>query len=81
MSDDPLRPIIGIEQRTGQEVFDIMADRIRLASRRDVIMRTLRGMVSSTVDLCARFVEGWPDDDIPERSRLELADAIRHLTL
>lgn len=27
------RPIIGIENRTAQEVFDIMADRIRFISR------------------------------------------------
>jgi DNA-binding PucR family transcriptional regulator len=28
---DPLRPIIGVENRTAQEVFDIMCDRIRAA--------------------------------------------------
>jgi hypothetical protein len=31
MSEDITRPIIGIENRTAQEVFDIMCDRIRLA--------------------------------------------------
>jgi hypothetical protein len=28
---DPLRPIVGVENRTAQEVFDIMCDRIRAA--------------------------------------------------
>ncbi len=32
MSDDLTRPIIGIENRTPQEVFDIMADRFRALS-------------------------------------------------
>lgn len=31
MSNDLTRPIIGIENRTAEEVFDIMADRIRYA--------------------------------------------------
>jgi iron-sulfur cluster repair protein YtfE (RIC family) len=36
VSNDITRPIIGIENRTAQEVFDIMCDRVRyLAQERD----------------------------------------------
>lgn len=37
------RPIVGIEHRTAQEVFDIMADRIRLAIARSGSATTAKG--------------------------------------
>lgn len=37
------RPIVGIEHRTAQEVFDIMADRIRLAATRSGSATTSNG--------------------------------------
>ena len=41
MSDDLTRPIIGIENRTAQEVFDIMCDRYR-GARNDVLEEAAR---------------------------------------
>lgn len=44
------RPIVGIENRTAQEVFDIMADRIRLAATRSASATSTSG----TSPICQR---------------------------
>jgi len=48
ITDEVTRPIIGIENRTGQEVFDIMADRFRaLRSESEAVawMHNLTGVI------------------------------------
>lgn len=50
------RPIIGIENRTPQEVFDIMSDRIRLALRRPAAPLPMGAHHTTTTD--------FPPDDV-----------------
>lgn len=64
MSDELLRPIIGIEHRTAQEVFDIMCSRIRLNSPISAALASLtaerdrlRGALADALDEIVDLVE------------------------
>lgn len=51
------RPIIGIENRTAQEAFDIMADRIRHS-----VMQGGVGGLREALTATAGTIEGWRDE-------------------
>jgi hypothetical protein len=82
LSDDLVRPIIGIENRTAQEAFDIMADRFRarlkLHAEQAAEIQRLREVLGDIFDHFADRSQGpghshtvpgiWDDD----RSNLEL---------
>lgn len=66
--ENAVRPIIGIENRTPQEVFDIMCDRIKRTSAAIAAMREwvdaenqrLRGEVDALREDCRKLLENEP---------------------
>lgn len=63
---DATRPIIGIENRTAQEVFDMMCDRIRYAKVPDLIAHIERleaGLREIMKPGCGAGLD-WADDEL-----------------
>lgn len=68
--EDLTRPIIGIENRTAQEVFDIMSDRIRGAER----TRLALGEGAKAVGWLRKWSNGQPSEGLVKRQNLSERD-------
>lgn len=69
MLDKLIRPIVGIENRTPQEVFDIMSDRIRSSLQPDTLAArceycddgTLTGLPGNACENCMNTGLKYPE--------------------
>ena len=75
MSNDITRPIIGIENRTAQEVFDIMCDRARsLAQEREELRGALKTIARGTSNIFDRNPQTMSFNEAQSIARAALKD-------